>query len=507
MAEKTYLCIDLKSFYASVECVERGLDPMSTNLVVADASRTQKTICLAVSPALKAYGIPGRPRLFEVDREVKRVNAQRKSRAPGRALTGSSYFTKDLLLHPEYAVDYIVAPPRMAFYLEYSTRIYQVYLKYIAPEDIHVYSIDEVFIDLTHYLPARNMNAHDFARMMIQDVMKSTGITATAGIGTNMYLAKIAMDIVAKHISPDDDGVRVAYLDEYEYRRLLWNHRPLTDFWRVGKGYAKKLEDNGLFTMGDVARCSIGRETDYYNEELLYRLFGVGAELLIDHAWGWEPCTIGDVKHYSPASNSIGSGQVLQNPYTAEQTRLVVREMTDLLTLDLVDQRLVTDQMVLTVGYDIENLTDPKRAGSYHGEVSTDAYGRHIPKHAHGTQNLEQYTSSTKQITDAVMALFDRIINPDLLVRRVNLVANHVIPEDQIPAEAEELQMDLFTDYAEQEEQEQAAEDALEKERRMQETMLAIKKKFGKNAILKGMNLQDGATAKQRNSRIGGHKA
>ena len=507
MENKTYLCIDLKSFYASVECVERGLDPMTTNLVVADASRTQKTICLAVSPALKAYGIPGRPRLFEVVQQVARVNAQRQRRAPGRQLTGASAFTRDLLLHPEYALDYIVAPPRMAFYLEYSTRIFQVYLKYIAPEDIHVYSIDEVFIDLTRYLPARKMNAHDFARMMIQDVLKTTGITATAGIGTNMYLAKIAMDIVAKHIPADDDGVRVAILDEHSYRRQLWNHRPLTDFWRVGKGYARKLEENGLFTMGDIARCSLGRDTDYYNEALLYRLFGVNAELLIDHAWGWEPCTIADVKRYKPASNSMGSGQVLHTAYTAEQTRLVVREMTDLLVLDLVDKGLVTDQMVLTVGYDIENLTDPQRLARYHGEITTDAYGRKIPKHAHGTQNLSRPTSSTRLITQAVLELYDRIVDPNLLVRRVNLVANHVIPEADAQENAVPEQLDLFTDYTAVEQENEQETVALEKERRMQEAMLSIKKKYGKNAILKGMNLQEGATARDRNAQIGGHKA
>ncbi len=507
MENRIFLCIDLKSFYASVECIERGLDPMTTNLLVADASRTEKTICLAVSPSLKSYGISGRARLFEAVQQVKMANADRIRKAPGRKFTGESYDATELANHPELAISYITAPPRMTHYMECSTRIYKVYLKYIAPEDIHVYSIDEVFIDLTHYLSTAGMNAHDFARMMIKDVLETTGITATAGIGTNMYLAKIAMDIMAKRIPADEDGVRIAELDEMSYRQQLWDHRPLTDFWRVGRGYAKKLEENGLFTMGDVARCSVGKPTDHYNEDLLYKLFGVNAELLIDHAWGWEPCTIAEVKQYKPTSNSVGSGQVLHCPYDFEKAKLIVREMIDLLVLDLVDKGLVTDQIVLTVGYDIENLTDPKRRKAYTGPITTDHYGRQIPKHAHGTANIGRQTSSTKLITDATMELYDKIVNPALLVRRLNISANHVVPEDSVSKEVPMEQLDLFTDYEALEKQREEENAALEREKKMQQAMLTIKKKFGKNAILKGMNLQEGATAKDRNQQIGGHKA
>lgn len=498
---RTYIAIDLKSFYASVECIERGLNPMTTNLVVADASRTEKTICLAVSPALKSFGVPGRPRLFEVIQKVKGVNSQRSYKAPGRTLTGSSYDLSELNERPALAVDYIVAPPQMARYMEVSTQIYNVYLKYIAPEDIHVYSIDEVFVDVTNYLNTYKMTAHELAMKMIQDVLQTTGITATAGIGTNLFLAKIAMDIVAKHIPADKDGVRIAQLDEMKFRERLWDHRPLTDFWRVGKGYAKKLEEYGIFTMGDVALCSVE------NEELLYRLFGINAELLIDHAWGWEPCTIKEVKAYKPSSNSVGSGQVLHCPYDFDKTKLVVREMIDLLVLDLVDKGLVTDQIVLTVGYDIENLTDPNRSRAYRGPVTTDHYGRKIPKHAHGTANLGKHTSSTMLITKAVMELFDRIVAPSLLVRRLNMAANHVIPEDSISNEEPMEQLNLFTDYAALEKKKEKENAALDREKKLQKATLDIKKKFGKNAILKGMNLQDGATAKDRNSQIGGHKA
>ncbi len=498
---KSYVAIDLKSFYASVECMERGLDPMTTNLVVADASRTEKTICLAVSPALKSFGIPGRPRLFEVIQKVKWVNAQRSSKAPGRTLTDSSHDLLELKKNPSLAVDYVVAPPQMAKYMEVSTRIYNVYLKYIAPEDIHVYSIDEVFIDVTNYLNTYGLTARELAMKMIQDVLRTTGITATAGIGTNLFLAKVAMDIVAKHIPADKDGVRIAELDEMEYRRQLWHHRPLTDFWRVGKGYAKKLEENRMFTMGDVALCSVE------NEDLLYRLFGINAELLIDHAWGWEPCTIKEVKAYKPSSNSIGSGQVLHCPYDFEKTKLVVKEMIDLLVLDLVDKGLVTDQIVLTVGYDIENLTDPKRSKLYTGPVTTDHYGRKIPKHAHGTANLGRQTSSTMLVTNAVMELFDRIVDPALLIRRLNIAANHVVPEDTVSKADTVEQLDLFTDYAALEKQREEENAVLEREKKMQRAMLNIKKKFGKNAILKGMNLEEGATAKDRNAQIGGHKA
>ena len=398
MGERTYIAIDLKSFYASVECMERGLDPLTTNLVVANLSRTEKTICLAVSPSLKAYGIPGRARLFEVVQKVKEVNAQRQRQAAGRLLDGSSCDDTELKRNPGLAVDYIVAPPRMAHYIKCSTEIYSVYLKYIAPEDIHVYSIDEVFMDVTNYLGTYGLTARELAMKIILDVLHTTGITATAGIGSNLYLCKIAMDIVAKHIHPDINGVCIAKLDERSYRRLLWRHRPLTDFWRVGRGYAKKLEAQGLYTMGDIARCSIGKSTDYYNEDLLYKMFGVNAELLIDHAWGWEPCTIADVKAYKPEANSIGSGQVLQCPYTYGKTRLVLREMADQMALDLVDKGLVTSQLVLTVGYDIENLSDPKRRSSYQGGVTDDRYGRSIPKHAHGTINLDDYTASAKRL-------------------------------------------------------------------------------------------------------------
>lgn len=507
MENRIYMCIDLKSFYASVECVERGLDPMTTNLVVADASRTEKTICLAVSPALKACGIPGRPRLFEVVQQVKRVNQVRLSKAPGHQFTGKSCQSEELEAHLNWELDYIVAPPRMAYYMEYSTRIYQVYLKHIAPEDIHVYSIDEVFIDLTPYLPNAKCTPQDFARMLIREVLQTTGITATAGIGTNLYLAKIAMDIVAKHVPADKDGVRIAELNERKYREQLWDHRPITDFWRVGKGYAKKLEAHGMYTMGDVALCSIGKPTDYYNEEILYQLFGVNAELLIDHAWGWEPCTISDIKAYKPETNSIGSGQVLHCPYTAEKAKLVVREMTDLLVLDLVDKGLVTDQLVLTVGYDIENLKKPDSLRNYHGAVTVDRYGRKIPKHAHGTQNLKKSTSSAKLILEGMMNLYDRIVNTDLLVRRISITANHIISEEKMETEPEEMQLNFFTDYDEKERRNQEEAEAMEKEKRMQQAVLSIKKKFGKNAILKGMNLQEGATAKDRNSQIGGHKA
>jgi len=507
MKNRTYAAIDLKSFYASVECIERGLDPMTTYLVVADARRTEKTICLAVTPSLKSYGIPGRARLFEVVQKVKEANAIRLKSAPARKFTGSSYNSDELKSSPELALDYIVAPPQMAHYMECSTRIYDVYLKYIAPEDIHVYSIDEVFMDLTCYLNTYKLTAQELVKKIILDVLDSTGITATAGIGTNLFLSKVAMDIEAKNIPPDKNGVRIAELDEMSYRRSLWTHRPLTDFWRVGRGYAKKLEEHGLFTMGDVARCSIGKPTDYLNEALLYKLFGVNAELLIDHAWGWEPCTIADIKAYKPESNSVGSGQVLQHPYTFEKTKLIVREMTDLLVLDLVDKGLVTDQLVLTVGYDIDNLKDPKRRKNYHGAVTKDHYGRgDIPKHAHGTANLKKHTSSTKLIIEAVLELFDRVVDKNLLARRVYITANHVIPESSISKGNTFEQLDLFTDY-EAVRAKQAEEDAeLEREKKMQKAVITIKKKYGKNAILKGMNFEDGATTVDRNNQIGGHK-
>lgn len=500
---RTYIAIDLKSFYASVECRERGLDPMTTNLVVADQSRTEKTICLAVTPSLKSFGIPGRARLFEVVQKVREANNFRRNKAANRTFVGKSWDYRELQEHPELELDYIVAPPRMALYMEYSTRIYDIYLRYIAPEDMHIYSVDEVFIDVTPYLKTYNMTARELAITMIRDVLKETGITATAGIGTNLYLCKIAMDIVAKHMDADENGVRIAELDEMSYRRLLWDHRPLTDFWRVGRGYSKKLEAHGLYTMGDIARCSIGKPTDYYNEELLYKLFGINAELLIDHAWGWEPCTIEQIKSYRPATNSISSGQVLTCPYDYEKTRIIVQEMTDMLSLDLVDKGLVTDQLVLTVGYDIENLTDANRRSKYQGEITTDRYGRKIPKHAHGTANLECPTSSTAMMIQAMLALYDRIVDRELLTRRITVVANNVVSEKRVQQRQEYVQMDLFTDYAE----EQKKQEALKREKSIQAALLDIKKRYGKNAVLKGTNLQEGATAKDRNAQIGGHKA
>lgn len=484
MQSRKYIAIDLKSFYASVECVDRGLDPLTTNLVVADVSRTEKTICLAVSPSLKSYGISGRARLFEVVQQVGRVNSERRRKAPGWRLSGESYDNNAVLSNPSIALGYIAAPPRMRRYMEVSTRVYGVYLKYIAPEDIHVYSCDEVFIDATDYLKTYGCTAWELAIRMIRDVLTTTGITATAGVGTNMYLAKIAMDIEAKHSPADKDGVRIAELDEMSFRHKYWAHRPLTDFWRIGHGLAAKLEANGMYTLGDVARCSLNCEAR------LYKLFGVNAELLIDHAWGWEPCTIAQIKSYKPSTNSLSSGQVLSEPYTFVKAKNVVREMTDSLVLDLVSKKLVTDQLVLSVGYDIENLG---KSGSYDGEVVRDWYGRDVPKPAHGSINLGRQTSSTSVITDAVMHLFDRIVDRNLLVRRMYVVANHTVDESSVQG----VQLDLFEDHHE--------DDA--KERRRQEAILAIKNKFGKNAILKGMNFEDGATAIERNKQVGGHKA
>lgn len=485
--EKQYIAIDLKSFYASVECVERGLDPLTTNLVVADESRTEKTICLAVSPSLKAHGIGGRARLFEVVQRVKEVNKA----------------------HPREKLTYLVARPRMALYMDYSTRIYNIYLRFVAKEDIHVYSVDEVMIDVTSYLETYRMTARQLAAQMIRAVMKETGITATAGIGTNLYLCKVAMDIVAKHVEADEDGLRIAELDEMSYRRLLWDHKPITDFWRVGKGYAKKLEAYGMYTMGDVARCSIGKENDFLNEELLYKLFGINAELLIDHAWGYEPVTMQEIKSYRPSVNSISQGQVLSEPYSFEKARIIVQEMTELLVLDLVDKHLVTDQMVLTIGYDIENLKDAKKKNAYKGEITTDHYGRKVPKHAHGTTNLDRQCSSTMQIMEHVLALYDSIVDPSLTVRRINVVANRVVSEEEAVKNAEQQfeQLDLFTDYEKRKEQKEKENEMLEKEKRLQQAMLSVKKRYGKNAILRGTNYQDGATMRQRNEQIGGHKA
>lgn len=502
MKQRTYIAIDLKSFYASVECRERGLDPLDTNLVVADESRTDKTICLAVTPSLKSYGISGRGRLFEVKQRVREANTGRRHDAPGHTLNGTSCSFSELKSNPSLAIDFVIAPPRMAYYMEYSTRIYQIYLKYIAPEDIIVYSIDEVFMDVTNYLGTYNLSPHDLAMKIILDVLTTTGITATAGIGSNLYLCKVAMDIVAKHIPADKNGVRIAELDEISYRKTLWSHQPLTDFWRVGRGYTKKLEENGMFTMGDIARRSI---TD---EDLLYKLFGKNAELLIDHAWGWEPCTIAAVKAYRPANTSLGSGQVLHCPYEADKARLVLREMAEALSLDMVRKRLVTDQIVITVGYDIENLTDPERKKRYHGKIVKDHYGRPMPKHVHGTRNLDQYTSSSKLIMTAASDLFNQIVDKTLLIRRLNITATHIISEaDALKMQSGYEQLDLYTDYAALEAKRRKEQADLARERKMQEAMLTIKAKFGKNAILRGMNLEEGATAKDRNAQIGGHKA
>lgn len=502
MKQHTYIAIDLKSFYASVECVERGLDPLTTNLVVADESRTEKTICLAVSPSLKSYGIPGRPRLFEVVQKVAEVNRERKRHVAGYQFHGKSYFDAELQANPDWEVDYLIAPPRMAYYIDYSTRIYQVYLKYIAPEDIYPYSIDEVFIDATDYLDSYKMTAHELTLKMVRDVLKETGITATAGIGTNMYLCKVAMDIVAKHIPADKDGVRIAELDEMSYRRKLWNHRPITSFWRVGKGIAQKLAEYGMDTMGMVARCSID------NEQLLYSLFGVNAELLIDHAWGWEPVGMKDVKAYKPETNSISSGQVLSVGYDYKKAKVVVLEMADDVSLNLVKHHLIADQIVLTINYDSENLTSPVLKARYNGPITTDYYGRQVPKHSHGTIHLENLTSSTKIIKEAVRDLYTKIVNPNLLIRRINLTVNHVVSEEEAasltrPSE----QLDLFTDYEKRAQQEEEKAEVLARERKVQEALIGIKERYGKNAILKGLNFEEGATAKERNQQIGGHKA
>ncbi len=494
-----YCCIDLKSFYASVECMERGLDPLKTNLVVADKKRTEKTICLAVSPSLKAYGISGRARLFEVVQKVNEINYKRKFKAKNHEFTGKSYDSEELKNNPNLKLDYIAAPPQMAKYMKYSTSIYSIYLKYVSKNDIYPYSIDEVFVDITNYLKTAKMTPREMLTTMIHDVYKQTGITATGGIGTNMYLAKIAMDIGAKHVKADKNGVRIAELDEMNYRKLLWNHRPLTDFWRVGKGYSKKLEENNIFTMGDVARCSIE------NEELLYKLFGVNAELLIDHAWGYEPCTMKDVKNFKPETNSLSSGQVLHCPYNYKQTKLIVKEMTDLLVLDLVEKNYVTNQLVLTIGYDVENLTNPRIKNSYNGEITLDRYGRKIPKHAHGTINLKKQTSSTKIIMKAIDELYERIIDKNLLVRRINVVACNLIKENEIQEKKQDEQMSLFVDYKKQEQENTKEKIKRKQENNLQHAIIDIKKKYGKNAVLKAMNLEKDGTTIARNSQIGGH--
>ena len=494
MGDRAYIAIDLKSFYASVECRERGLDPLDANLVVADRKRSEKTICLAVSPMLKALGIPGRCRLFEVEEAVKEFNSARKRKAPGGRFSGSTWSESELKADSSLSLEYIAAPPRMALYIDYSTRIYSIYLKYIAPEDIHVYSIDEVFMDVTGYLAAYRLSAEELARTIIKDVMASTGITATAGIGTNLYLAKVAMDIKAKHIAADSNGARIASLDEMSYRRELWTHRPLTDFWRVGHGYARKLEEKRLFTMGDIARCSIGSDDDYYNEDLLYKLFGINAELLIDHAWGWEPCTIKDIKNYRPSSSSISSGQVLHCPYSSDKAMLIVKEMADQLALDLREKRLVTRQIGLYIGYDISNIS----TGEYHGRIKIDHYGRTVPKHSQGTYMLEHYTASSAAIIKAALAIFSEAADKSLLIRRITISANNTVYEDS--DEAKCSIPDLFADDYQEENRE-------DKEKRMQDALLDIKHRFGKNAILRGMSYEEGSTARDRNNQIGGHQA
>ena len=495
--DRTYVAIDLKSFYASVECVERGLDPLTTHLVVADASRTEKTICLAVTPALKAYGVPGRARLFEVVQKVSEINAHRRLLAPGKNLTGKSTDAEALRRDPSLALDYLAAPPRMALYMQTSAKIYSIYLRYVAPEDIHVYSIDEVFIDATPYLRTYGVDGPGFARMLIREVYRETHITATAGIGTNLYLCKVAMDIVAKKMPPDESGVRIAVLDELTYRQLLWDHQPLTDFWRVGSGTQRRLARYGMYTMGDVARCSLGRPGECQNEDLLYRLFGVNAELLIDHAWGVEPCTMADIKAYRPENNSISSGQVLTCPYTWEKAGLVLREMADSLSLTLVERGMVTSQLTVTVGYDVESLAGNS---GYRGPVTVDRYGRKIPKHAHGTVNLPRKTASTRLITQAVMELYAGITNRELLIRRLTIGCG-LIPEEDAADPCPQL--DLFADCQAQHRE----EERLAREKRQQQAMLGIKRRFGKNAILRGMDLEEGATTLARNAQIGGHRA
>jgi len=500
---RSFIAIDLKSFYASVECTDHGYDPLTTNLVVADPSRTDKTICLAVSPALKSFGIPGRPRLFEVVQKVAQVNALRRNKVPYHRFRGSSCISTELLSDPSLELNYIVAPPRMARYLEVSSRIYNIYLRHISPDDIHVYSIDEVFIDATEYLKTYRITAHELAMMLVREVLKETGITATAGIGTNMYLCKIAMDIVAKHMPADKDGVRIAELDERSYREKLWDHRPLTDFWRLGRGYAEKLEKYGIYTMGDIARCSLGRKYDILNEDLLYKLFGVNAELLIDHAWGWENCLISDIKQYRPESSSLSSGQVLKCPYSFHKSRIVIREMADALALDMVENKLVADQIVITVGYDTASLNTGIK---YNGDIETDYYGRKIPKTAHGSINLGEYTSCSDLMIKAVTELFDRIVDSELMIRRMYVVANHVIREQDIP-EAEPIQLDFFTDIIEKQREITLHREKAVKENSLQKAIISIKNRYGKNALLKGMNFEQGATAIERNAQIGGHLA
>ena len=502
MEQKTYVAIDLKSFYASVECVLRGLDPLNTNLVVADVSRTEKTICLAVSPTLKAYDISGRARLFEVNQRVKEINAQRRYAIKNQPFRGKSYLDSELKKDPYLELDFIAATPQMAQYMRISSEIYNIYKKYVSAEDIIVYSIDEVFIDVTKYLKMYEKTARQLCMEMILDVLNQTGVTATAGIGPNLYLCKIAMDVMAKRISPDENGVRIAEIDEKSYREKLWTHTPLTDFWRVGPGTAKRLQAHNMFTMGDVALMST------VNEGLLYKLFGINAELLIDHAWGYEPTTIPDIREYKPVNNCLSSGQVLHCPYTYEKGGLIVAEMADALSLDLVKKGLVTDQLVLDVGYDILNLSQHYNKIQYVGDVEVDRYGRVKPKNAHGTVNLGRATSATTMIVKATTDLYEKIADKNLLVRRINITANHIIPEGQIPEQEEEaVQLDLFTDFEEERKKKEKEEQDLKRERSRQRSIVAVHRKFGKNALLKGMNLEEGATMKDRNHQVGGHKA
>ena len=498
--QNIYLAIDLKSFYASVECIERHLNPMNTNLVVADNSRTEKTICLAVSPALKSLGVPGRPRLFEVNEKVRQLNSFRRAKLNGKHLTEKSYILSELQKKQDLAIDFIIAPPRMAHYIKYSTDILNVYLKYIAPEDIHVYSIDEVFIDISHYLKTYGLSPMELCQKMVKDVYTTTGITATAGIGTNLYLAKIAMDIVAKKMPADKNGVRIAYLDEQLYRQQLWTHQPLTDFWRVGKGYAKKLEQEGLYTMGDIALCSTGSKSSYYNEELLYKLFGINAELLIDHAWGYEPCTIEQIKAYRPSKHSICCGQVLHTPYTTEKGEIVIKEMADSIALDLTAKSLVTDQLVLTIGYDRSNLDAPETRSKI-DKIRIDHYGRQVPEHSHGTIHLNGHTSLSNEIINKATELYRRIVKPQLLIRRFSLTADNTLAANQTDV-ATATQLSLFDEPVDP--QVQAKRDKVDK---LQHTVIDIKKRFGKNSLLRGLNYEEGATGRERNAQIGGHKA
>ena len=498
--ERTYIAIDLKSFYASVECMQRNLNPLTTNLVVADSSRTEKTICLAVTPSLKSYGIPGRARLFEVVQKVRKVNVERKRKIQNKEFVNSSYNNEELKTNPYLKLDYIVATPRMSLYMQYSNRIYKIYLKYFSSDDIYPYSIDEIFCDVTNYLKTYKMTAKQLVTTVLKDVYETTGITATAGIGTNMYLAKIAMDVVAKHVKADENGVRIAQLDEMSYRKLLWNHRPITDFWRVGKGYARKLEKHRIFTMGDIAKTSVD------NEELLYKLFGINAELLIDHSWGWENATIKSAKEYVPMNSSISSGQVLHRPYEYGEAMLITKEMAEQLSLDLVDKKIVTDQIVLTIGYDIENITNNQIKKLYDGNVTVDRYGRKVPEHAHGTINLDHQTSSTKLITEAAVELYKRIVNENLLIRRINITANKVIREDEMKKEKKFEQIDIFTNYEELKIKKEKEKQKEIEEKEIQKAIIQIKNKYGKNAIIKGMNLQKSGTMIERNGQIGGHK-